>query len=290
MSMFGAERSDAATPVMLLTSACLHILVIFLVCMASFSAPQRLLSQREGITRVSLVEEASPSPVVQTIARGPVRMQSEVSEPMVQQELPAVSSEAERKIVSYKSLDQTDAGIIQLKKRKAPPRRIENAKPEPAKKNETKRAETKEEPKDFLEKRLAQIRSDVEKKRKEQSPSRESSESAGSPKGGAAKGPALNEDFVRWFEDVRGRINAHWSLFGDNRKMEKFAVIGVKLAEDGRLIDATVDETSGDPVFDKSAMRAVFLASPFPPMPREIREKIKQAGGLALRFSPGGIQ
>ncbi|MGB9617977.1 MAG: TonB family protein [Desulfomonilaceae bacterium] len=291
MSMFGAERSDAATPGMLFMSASLHVLVIFLVCMASLSSPHRSLTQREGVARVSLVEEPSPNPVAQTIARGPVRMQQpEVSEPLAQQELPAVALDAERKVIAYKTANQTDAAVIPLKKRKAAPRRIENSKPEPPKKQETKTAEKKDDPKDFLERRLARIRSEVEKKKKEQPAVRESTGLASGQRGGAARGPVLSEDFVRWFEDVRGRINAHWSLIGDNRKREKFAVIGVKLSEDGRLLEATVDETSGDPLFDKSAMRAVFLASPFPPMPVEIREKIKQAGGLALRFSPGGIQ
>jgi len=291
MSMFGAEHSDAATPVMLFMSASLHVLVIFLVCMASLSSPHRSLIQQEGVARVSLVDQPSASPIVQTISRGPVRMQQpEVSEPPAPQELPAVAPDAERKVVSYKTPNQTEAAVIPLKKRKASPRRIEDAKPEPSKKQETKTAEKKDEPKDFLERRLAQIRSDVEKKKQDQPTSRESNGLASGQRGGAARGSALSEDFVRWFEDVRGRINAHWSLIGDNRKMEKFAVIGVKLAEDGRLLEATVDETSGDPLFDKSAMRAVFLASPFPPMPLEIREKIKQAGGLALRFSPGGIQ
>ncbi len=167
MSMFGAERSDAATPVMLFMSASLHVLVIFLVCMASLSSPHRSLTQREGVAMVSLVEEPSPHPAAQTMARGPVRMQQpEVSEPLAQQELPAVALDAERQVVSYKTPHQTEAAVIPLKKRKTAPRRIENSKPEPPKKQETKTAEKKDDPKDFLERRLAQIRSDVERRKR----------------------------------------------------------------------------------------------------------------------------
>jgi TonB family protein len=67
-------------------------------------------------------------------------------------------------------------------------------------------------------------------------------------------------------------------------------VIGVKIADNGRLMDASVDKSSGDQVFDRSAMRAVFQAAPFPPIPSELKEKISKAGGLALRFTPKGMQ
>jgi len=64
----------------------------------------------------------------------------------------------------------------------------------------------------------------------------------------------------------------------------------VKLSDYGKLLDATVDESSGYLVFDRSAMRAVFQASPFPAVTPAIREKIQSAGGLALRFTAGGMQ
>jgi TonB family protein len=51
-----------------------------------------------------------------------------------------------------------------------------------------------------------------------------------------------------------------------------------------------VNESSGDEVFDKSALRAVFQADPFPAVPTEVMGKIRKAGGLALRFTPKGMQ
>jgi len=291
MNILGAQRTDAATPVMLFLSVSLHLVVILLVFMVSLSPVDRTTTYEEGVTHVSLIEAPAAKPLLETISRGPVKMHHPAEpEPLLQQELPAVPAEAEQKTISYELPSQHDSPVIPLKKRKASPRRIETIKPDTAKKHDTKAAEKRDEPKDFLEKRLSQIRAEVQKKRKEQSVSRQASAPAGGPIGGGSTSAAVSEDFIRWFDDVRGRINSHWSILGDNRKMEKIAVIGVKLSDDGRLIDAAVDETSGDPMFDKSAMRAVFLASPFPPVPPEIREKIKQSGGLALRFSPGGMQ
>ena len=72
--------------------------------------------------------------------------------------------------------------------------------------------------------------------------------------------------------------------------MERVTIIGVKIADNGRLMDASVDESSGDQVFDRSAMRAVLQAAPFPPIPSELKEKISKAGGLAFRFTPKGVQ
>ena len=79
-------------------------------------------------------------------------------------------------------------------------------------------------------------------------------------------------------------------MLGDQTKLDKIAVIGVQIAEDGKLVDASIDSSSGDKLFDNSALRAIFHAAPFPPIPQEVTDKIRQSGGLALRFTPGGMQ
>ena len=66
--------------------------------------------------------------------------------------------------------------------------------------------------------------------------------------------------------------------------------MGIKLAEDGRLIDARLDRASGDVVLDRSALRAVAQANPFPAVPTEVAEKIRQEGGLALEFTVRGMK
>ena len=146
----------------------------------------------------------------------------------------------------------------------------------------------------LLENRLAAIRDQVEKK-KADTPSASTSgraanppTSAGTTAGGNVS--AADEELMRWMDTVRNRINSRWSLLGDQRDLRRVTIVGVRIADDGTLTDAAVDKSSGDEVFDQSAMRAVFQSSPFPTVPPHVRELIRREGGLALRFTPSGIQ
>jgi hypothetical protein len=44
--------------------------------------------------------------------------------------------------------------------------------------------------------------------------------------------------------------------------------------------NVAVDESSGDELFDKSAMRRILQGAPFPALPCEAAEKIRDAGGM----------
>ena len=61
----------------------------------------------------------------------------------------------------------------------------------------------------------------------------------------------------------------------DNRSVSEITVIGVRLGDDGRVMDVAIDESSGDETFDRSAIRAVLQASPLPPLTPETREKVR---------------
>jgi len=50
-------------------------------------------------------------------------------------------------------------------------------------------------------------------------------------------------------------------------------------ATHGRIRDPLVEQTSGDSLFDQSALRAVMEASPFPPLPQEFK-----ASSLRVHF------
>ncbi|MGC8604942.1 MAG: TonB family protein [Desulfomonilaceae bacterium] len=108
---------------------------------------------------------------------------------------------------------------------------------------------------------------------------------------GAGSGSQTSAEIARWFEAVRNRINSHWSVLGEESKAPaKATIISVQLSDDGRLLEASIDSGSGDGFFDSSAMRAIYQSAPFPPMSPEISAKIRAEGGLALRFTPGGLQ
>jgi colicin import membrane protein len=180
--------------------------------------------------------------------------------------------------------------IIPLKKRKTEPKSVSSQSQEKPKQEKVTK---KEDPKTFLEKRLAAIRDNVNKKKSAESETGHAM--GGSPNSGVSgqhQGSGITDlETARWFDIVRQRVNSQWSVFSDNRNVRSVTVIGVKISDSGELVNPTVDESSGDYVFDKSALRAVSRAAPFlPPVPEQVRVKIRQSGGLALRFTPSGMQ
>jgi colicin import membrane protein len=291
MSFLSLERVDAASPGMLALSVSVHFVLFVAIFTLSLTSVGRSIPQAEGVSKVSLIEEPGLRPLREVMARGPVKMKEkeEVVETTTAESAP-VASESPREVSEHRMSDLTTKEIIPLAKRKKQPQRVESPKPQPVKKPDQQTAQKKSDSKEFLEQRLAALKQDVDARRSEQHSAAQQRQSITGTAGSGDGRQGVNQELLRWFQDVRGRVNSNWSVFGDNRTAERFAIIGVRLSDDGRLIDATVDETSGDPLFDRSAMRAVFQASPFPPVPPEIRERIRQAGGLALRFSPGGMQ
>ncbi len=290
---------DGASPRMLALSAALHGLLLLMVLLCSFSLQDRRPPPEEIVSRVQLVESAAGAPVVEKIQRGPVKS----FEPAVPENSPEIEaftqlSEPKRQIVQLEKLTKQELpASIRLKKRKKPPQRMEAAKkPEEkaAKKEPDASSEKKENPESFLEKRLATIRKDIESKKGDagaRPPAQDSKASPGQGSRASREGSQkVDEELAGWFAVVKGRINSHWSLPADTRPLEKVAVTSVQIAENGTLLNVAVDESSGDELFDKSAMRAVLQAAPFPPLSREASEKIRDAGGLALRFTPRGMQ
>jgi colicin import membrane protein len=245
----------------------------------------------ETVSRVTLVESKSYSPVAEQIQAGPAEVPNQLPEVLTQRELPEEVAEKPRAALEARAVAPPSRDTIAIKKRKKPARRVEAAKQPDKKKPQPETAKKKEDPQSFLEKRLAALRQEVESKKTDATPPRPStgSQVPGTP-GGKQGGPSVDEQLARWFDGVKTRINSHWSIFGDDRQSERVTIIGVRIADNGRLMDASIDESSGDQVFDRSAMRAVFQADPFPPIPSEVKEKISNAGGLAFRFTPKGMQ
>ncbi len=191
---------------------------------------------------------------------------------------------------------------IPVAKRKKRMRHVKAPKPpakKPEKKAEKKPAKKpveavkkKENPDEFLAKKIAALREEVERKRSDAVAKRPKPERS-SVAGGAGTdqgSDAVDKQLLEWFMAVRTRINAKWSIFASYRHSDRVTVVGVQIADNGQLTGATIDESSGDEALDRSAMRAVYQASPFPAVPAEVAERIRKAGGLALRFSVKGMQ
>jgi colicin import membrane protein len=266
---------------MMALSLLLHGIAILFLIIFAYSAPRFQKPGQASVSRVRIVDSvASP--------RRPEKLRAATSN---QKEIPAavesarVRSEESRQQVAMRALTESPANSIHLTKRKKPPRRVDPPKPPERKPEQT--LKKKEEALSFLNERLESIRREVESKKKDVADIRDNVSRNDSTSSGPTPSDA---ELLRWLQLVKSRINSNWSVFLDNRTISKITVIGVRLGDDGRIMDVAIDESSGDDTFDRSAMRAVLQASPLPPLTTETWEKVARAGGLALRFTPRGLQ
>jgi TonB family protein len=291
MITLDARFQSGCSPWMLLTSAGFHGLLILAVILVSPALKTWRKPLEIGVSNVKLVEAKNLFPLIEKMDHAPSKDIPMPARQEIARTTPNIKdSKIARATVRSRSIAEPKQKIIPLKKRKRAISRVQAPGPEePA--QETPK---KEPPASFVEKRLEAIREKVQNRKKERSSShiaQGTRDSKANDQGMVGRGnAAVDEDLVRWLNVVRGRINSHWSLFGEHRQQQRVAVVGVQMADDGRLMDASLDKSSGDLVFDRSALRAVFQAAPFPPLPPTLKERIRSAGGLALRFTPSGIQ
>jgi colicin import membrane protein len=281
------KKPQAASPWMLAISVALHGLFFALVIILSATFAKKL-APIEQISSVKLVAAPASAAAMEKIEQSPPAVVAEVpSAELEQTPVTADRPDPPREAIEARAMRPPAKDIIPLKKRKSQPQRVEAAK-KPEKKAKEEPAPKEPSAENHLQKRLASISKEVERRKKEALA--QSQRGPGGVTGSQGGGGVVDEELVRWLEGVRNRINSHWSILGDQRNLQRVTVIGVKIAENGRLLDASVHNSSGDDVFDGSALRAVFQADPFPRVPSQVMERIQKAGGLALRFTPGGVQ
>ncbi len=278
---------DTASTSMLVSSMLLHLSAIVCVILFSGSLMKNKKIDPETVTHIKLVDSAPGPSALDQIVTAPTS-ESRIPTEEEFMEAPVLSdiTDQKRETLNPKAIAQPE--IIKANKRKRTAKKLETpekseTKPKPPK---TKaEAKKKEDPKDFLEKRLAAIRKDIQDKKSGADKGAKENKLSG------RQGDVGNSDEVlnRWIGGLKRRINSHWSILGDTSNNIS-TVLSVQLDDNGILKKAVVDESSGDRSFDLSAMRAVMLASPFPPMPNEVKEKIRGSGGLALKFTPKGLQ
>jgi len=270
---------QTASPWMLFASVCLHCLLILTVVVFSSYLWKQQRPPEQPVARVSIVSAPLMPVTADTIQHDPEpKADVQIEDLLPLEPEPRLKTgELPRDIIQAKAAPRLEPPTIALKKRKKPPQRVEESKPQPDKRLAAQKPPEKEDPQSVIEKSLAAAKQRVEAGKQESARTR-------------TGGPPVDEESARWFEGVKRLVNSRWSVFGDNRPVERVTVIGVKLANDGRLLEATIKASSGDEVFDSSAMRAVHQAAPFPSIPDTVLEKIKASGGLALKFAPGGMQ
>jgi len=115
-------------------------------------------------------------------------------------------------------------------------------------------------------------------------------EASSGPGGGGAAIEALEGagDFeLGWY---KSSVTA--SLFGRWRKPilegltePREVRVTFEILRDGRVVDVRIDQSSGVPMLDRSALRAVHDASPLPPLPPNWREN-RLSAGFVFRLYP----
>ena len=86
-----------------------------------------------------------------------------------------------------------------------------------------------------------------------------------------------------YYNKVEQRVRRNWippqSL--ERSKENVMTIVAITLLPDGRLLKSVIEQTSGDPIFDQSVMRAILKSNPFSPPPIGLT---KQDFELGLRF------
>jgi TonB family protein len=137
---------------------------------------------------------------------------------------------------------------------------------------------------------LKQMKEEAVRNQNNNGPVLASRETEGSGYGvGAGTGSAgvlENAEFLLYCQTVKKRIQDAWNFAGTNLKLTATVTVGIN--PDGSLNTVRVSDASRDPGFDDSVVRAIRLASPFPPPPEKYRAQF--AEGVPVIFNLGALK
>ncbi len=74
--------------------------------------------------------------------------------------------------------------------------------------------------------------------------------------------------FSYYLSAVERKVSQNWFTSESGRGEGHSCVIYFRLARDGSVSDVSVEKSSGNQYFDRSAQRAVRSSAPFPPLPK----------------------
>ncbi len=83
--------------------------------------------------------------------------------------------------------------------------------------------------------------------------------------------------FDDYYAKIMGEIKQQW-IWTDTGKKDLEAIISIKILRDGTTLIKRVEKSSGNDLFDKSAVKALTKANPLPPPPYEME--------IGVRFYP----
>lgn len=80
--------------------------------------------------------------------------------------------------------------------------------------------------------------------------------------------------FDNYYAKIGNHIWQHW-IYPDTGQKELETIISIIIMKDGTISIQKIEKSSGNPLFDKSAIKALTKASPLPPPPYEMEVGIK---------------
>lgn len=80
-----------------------------------------------------------------------------------------------------------------------------------------------------------------------------------------------------YYSMVINTIRQNW-IFPESIDKDLLAIITIRIAKDGRVTIGRIEKSSGNALFDRSALRAITSANPLPAPPQEIE--------IGVRFMP----
>jgi colicin import membrane protein len=80
--------------------------------------------------------------------------------------------------------------------------------------------------------------------------------------------------FDDYYTKIRNHIWQHW-IYPDTGQKGLETIISIIIMKDGTISIKKIEKSSGNPLFDKSAIRALTKANPLPPPPYEMEVGVK---------------
>ncbi|MBI5599587.1 MAG: TonB family protein [Deltaproteobacteria bacterium] len=106
---------------------------------------------------------------------------------------------------------------------------------------------------------------------------------AGSGRGGITR-ETIEIRFKDYYNALQEKIHSVWIYPGEARR-DINTIVSMRILRSGELKSVWVEKKSGDTLFDESAVKAVKKASPYPPLPTDLKDEFLEVG---VRFCPGG--
>jgi len=94
----------------------------------------------------------------------------------------------------------------------------------------------------------------------------------GSPAGAGTLTLEVGDFPFAWYlRQVQAKIEQTWQAPPGTREGQEVVAV-FEILRDGQTRRLTIERSSGDPVYDQAALRAITEASPFPPLPADFKE------------------